>query len=385
MKKILILGASGSIGSQSIDVINKSNGDFIITSISVGNNTRIISSLIKKHPSIKDIYLIDNQRKKYYQNKYPHINFYSKKDGLSSLVNHADYDMVINALVGFVGLKPTIEALKRNKIVLLANKESLVVGGQLINSLISSGHGYLFPIDSEHSAIKKCLSVDSNNVKQIILTASGGPFKNLKREQLKNVTKEDALNHPTWSMGKKITIDSATMMNKCFEVIEAHYLFNYPFKKIGIIIHDQSLCHSLVEYKNHTYRADIDKPDMRIPIKYALYLGNVDFSTYTFKDFSSLKDLTFHDFSIERFPLINYAKKVINKKGTSGAILNACNEVAVYAFLENKIKFYQIEEIIDKVMKTSRIKNANDYETLEKVDKYIRKKTNKIIKEMEVK
>lgn len=383
MNKILILGASGSIGQQTIDVINKSNGDFLITSISVGNNTRIISSLIKKHPSIKDIYLIDNQKKKYYQNKYPNIRFYSKKDGIDSICKNAEYDMVVNALVGFVGLKPTLEALKRNKTVLLANKESLVVGGPLINNLLNNGFGSLFPIDSEHSAIKKCLSVDNNNVKRIILTASGGPFKNLTREQLKDVTLKEALNHPTWTMGKKITIDSATMMNKCFEVIEAHYLFNYPYHKIGIIIHDESMCHSLVEYKNHTYRADIDKPDMRIPIKYALYLGNTQFDTYSFKDLSTLENLTFHPFSIDRFPLVKYAKKVISRKGTSGAILNACNEEAVYAFLENKIKFYQIEEIIDKVMKTSRIKNTIDYETLEKVDRYIRKKTNKIIKEME--
>ncbi|MGM9873965.1 MAG: 1-deoxy-D-xylulose-5-phosphate reductoisomerase [Bacilli bacterium] len=382
MKKILILGASGSIGQQSIDVISSCN-DFVISGISVGKHTRIISSLIKRFPSIEHIYMISSRSKKYYESKYPNIVFTSKKDDISSIVKQCDYDMLINALVGFVGLKPTIEALKRNKVVLLANKESLVVGGELINSLLKSGKGQLFPIDSEHSAITKCLSVSKENVKRIILTASGGPFKNLTREQLKEVTKEQALNHPTWSMGKKITIDSATMMNKCFEVIEAHYLFDYPFRKIGIIIHDESLCHSLVEYNNHTYRADIDKPDMRIPIKYALYLGNIDFNTYTFKDFSSLKGLTFHPFSIERFPVINYAKLVIKRKGTSGAILNACNEVAVKAFLENKIKFYQIEQIIDKVIKTSKIKNTIDYFELEKADKFIRKKTNKIIKEME--
>ena len=259
--------------------------------------------------------------------------------------------MVVNALVGFVGLRPSIRSLELNKKLALANKESLVVGGEIINNLLDEGHGVLYPIDSEHSALLKCLKVDSSNVKKLILTASGGAFRKLTRDELKNVTAEDALRHPTWKMGAKITIDCATMVNKCFEIIEAHYLYRYPSSKIGVVLHDESRVHSMVLYNNGLYRADISKPDMRNPIEYALLECNTPIKTYVSDDYRLFKNCHFHDFDIKRYPMVKYARLVIEKKGTYGAVLNASNEVAVNAFLEGKISFLGIEKIIDKCMK----------------------------------
>ena len=382
MKNIVILGASGSIGTQTLDLLNLNRIHFNLVGISIGYKTRKIRGILTKFSSIKSVYLIKNSSKTYYSKRYPNINFFSKKDGFEKFLHSIDYDYLLNALVGFVGLKPTLIGLNDNKTILLANKESLVVGGEIIQNLLKEGKGNLFPIDSEHSAIKKCLMVDDKNVEKLILTASGGPFRNLNKEELKDVSLEDALKHPTWSMGKKITIDSATMMNKCFEIIEAHYLFNYPYKKIDILLHDESYVHSLVKYKNGLYRAEACKPNMKNPILFALFLGNIPFETIEFKDFSNLKNLHFHKFNIERFPLVRYSELVINKKGNSGAILNACNEVAVNNFLKGNIPFCSIEIIIDKVMKTSKIKNTLDYFLLEKKDFRIRKKTQKIIDEL---
>ena len=286
--------------------------------------------------------------------------------------------MIVNALVGFVGLKPSITALENDKILCLANKESLVVGGEIINGLLAKGKGKLYPIDSEHVAIAKCLAVDNQDVDKIIITASGGPFRNLKRNQLTDITPEQALAHPNWKMGKKITIDSATMVNKTFEVIEAYYLFGYDFSKIEIILNLNSYVHSIVRYNNGTYRADVGKPDMRVPIKYALYQGLTDYRTIVTDNLDNIKNTEFGKFDIKRFPIINVANKVINEKGTLGAIFNAANEEAVRAFLNHQIPFLAIEQIInDCLKKEPNIKNPN-YETLKQVDL----KTRSLVKEM---
>ena len=239
----------------------------------------------------------------------------------------------------------------------------------------------MIPIDSEHVAIAKCLAVDNQDVDKIIITASGGPFRNLKRDQLTDITPEQALAHPNWKMGKKITIDSATMVNKTFEVIEAYYLFGYDFSKIEIILNLNSYVHSIVRYNNGTYRADVGKPDMRVPIKYALYQGLTDYRTVVTDNLDNIKNTEFGKFDIERFPIINVANKVINEKGTLGAIFNAANEEAVRAFLDHKIPFLAIEQIItDCLKKEPNIKNPN-YETLKQVDL----KTRSLVKEMIVK
>ena len=351
MKKICLLGASGSIGTQTLDVMHKNPNDFTLVGFSVGHNTRKIRSILKLYPDVKHICVQQKEKRQYYAQKYPEIHFYDDDSGLIELIDNCQCDMVVNSLVGFVGLAPTLHSLEKNLILCLANKESLVVGGELVNKLLDEGHGKLYPIDSEHVAISKCLAVDNRNVEKIILTASGGAFRRLNRDQLKDVTPEDALKHPNWKMGKKITIDCATMVNKSFEAIEAYYLFRYPFNRIGIKLHDESMIHSYVLYKDGSMRLDEGKPDMRIPIKYALYETLTDYQTVTANDLSIFKNYHFHDFDINRYPMVKYAELVIKKKGTYGAAFNAANEVAVNAFLNHRISFLDIEDIIDKVMK----------------------------------
>ena len=292
----------------------------------------------------------------------------------------SDTDVVVNALVGFVGLKPSLTTLTNNKTLCLANKESLVIGGELVNKLIKQGHGRLIPIDSEHVAIKKCLAVDNEDVDKIIITASGGPFRNLSRDQLVNITPEQALAHPNWKMGKKITIDSATMVNKTFEIIEAHYLFNCSYEDIEIKINYNSYVHSIVRYNNGTYRLDYGKPDMRVPIKYALYLGLTDYQTVVTDDLNKIKNTSFGEFDIKRFPIVMTAKKVIDEKGTLGAIFNAANEEAVKAFLNHEISFLGIEAIINDCLKMQKSTNHPSYLDIQKADYQTRQLVKELIK-----
>ena len=378
MISVCLLGASGSIGQQTIDVMLKNPLDFDLVSFSIGQRTRYVRGIINRFPNIKYICLQNRNKVNYYQKQYPQITFYYGDEGLNELIRNSGVDMVVNALVGFVGLEPSITALENNKILCLANKESLVVGGEIINGLLAQGKGKLYPIDSEHVAIAKCLAVDNQDVDKIIITASGGPFRNLKRNQLTDITPEQALAHPNWKMGKKITIDSATMVNKTFEVIEAYYLFGYDFSKIEIILNLNSYVHSIVRYNDGTYRADVGKPDMRVPIKYALYQGLTSYQTVVTDNLDEIKNTSFAQFDINRFPIINVAKKVIEEKGSLGAIFNASNEEAVRAFLNHEIPFLGIEKIINNcLIKQKNIKNPN-YEQLKQVDVL----TRQMVKEM---
>ena len=381
--KILLLGASGSIGSQTIDVINKNPQDFTLVGFSVGKRTRCIGSILRKHKSVTHVYLIDNSKKKYYQKKYHNVSFISSRDGeIKDLITLVDCEMVVNALVGFVGLVPSIASLENNKKLALANKESLVVGGELINKLLDEGKGKLYPIDSEHSALWKCLKVDDRNVKKMILTASGGAFRKLNRNELENVKASEALKHPTWVMGAKITIDCATMINKCFEIIEAGYLYRYPYSKIGVTLHDESHLHSYLEYEDGSFRGEISKPDMRNPIKFALYEGKIPFVTQSFKSLDDLKGLHFHEFIPERYPLVNLAKYVLEKKGTYGTVLNRSNEVAVAAYLKDNIKFLDIERIVFKCMNEHKNIIHPTLEQILKVDEEIENKANALVKKI---
>ena len=237
MIRVILLGASGSIGKQTIDIIKNDQVNFELVAVSVFSNSSYLIKLLQDFKTIRMVFLKDDKLKVELKQKYKNITFFSEKDGFKNFINSLDGDMIVNAILGFAGLYPTLWAIKNNKILCLANKESLVVGGEYINNLLTNSKSKIYPIDSEHSAIYKCLKKRNAGVKNIILTASGGAFKNLKRKDLKNVTKNDALKHPTWQMGKKITIDSATLINKCFEIIEAHYLFNFPYDKIKLILH----------------------------------------------------------------------------------------------------------------------------------------------------
>ncbi len=380
---ILLLGASGSIGQQTLDVIRKNPNDFNLVGFSIGYKSRCISSILKHNPNVTHVYLRDKKKAKEYSKKYPHISFLNEKDNkIEDLINLTNSEMVVNALVGFAGLVPSVKALEANKKLALANKESLVVGGELINKLLKEGKGELYPIDSEHSALWKCLKVDDKNVKRLILTASGGAFRNLSREELVNVKAVDALKHPTWKMGNKITIDCATMVNKCFEIIEAGYLYHYPYSKIGVTLHDESYLHSYVEYLDGSFRGEISKPDMRNPIKFALYEGKIPFATSTFKSLDDLKKLHFHTFKMERYPLVGLAEIVLSKGGTYGATLNRANEVAVNAYLKDEIGFLDIEKIIFKCMNEHKNTSHPTLEKIIEVDEFINKKATKLVKEI---
>lgn len=380
--KLLLLGASGSIGKQTLEVIDKYKNHFVLTAFSVGEHIEKVDEILSKHVLIKHVCFKKEEDAIAFKNKYPNINFYHGDEGLLTLIRSADFDMAVNALVGFVGLLPSVEVLKLNKKLALANKESLVVGGKIINDLLKEGKGKLYPIDSEHVAISKCLEVSSSNVKKLIITASGGAFRHLNRDELSSVTKEDALNHPTWKMGKKITIDSATMMNKCFEIIEAYYLFNYKFDDIDVILHDESEVHGGVIYKDGLYRLDISKPDMRGPIEYALFEKQIDYSTYIAYNLNQVGSYHFHNFDMERYPLVRWANVVISYEGTYGATLNAANEVAVEAFLNDEISFLEIEDIINKIMASHiNTKDATLNHIIE-VDRLIRVQTRDLISNM---
>ena len=374
MKKILLLGASGSIGSQSIDVINKNKDEFVLTAFSVGHRSEVIDEILKDHKEVKYIYLIDKKQAKEFAKKYPNIKFLSGKKGLAQITKKADYDMCIDALVGFAGLEPAYLALKRNKLLALANKEALVTGGTLLSKMLITHKGKLYPIDSEHVALAKCLSrCKPGEVKKLIITASGGALRNVPLEDLDKMTKDDALKHPTWQMGNKITIDCATMMNKGFEVIEAWYLYHYPLDQVEIKMHDESLVHSMVELNDGTLLVDYGKPDMRKPIEWAMKEGQVDYEILKIKSLDELKDCHFHDYDPKRYPCTELAKKCLITSASKMIALNAANEVAVYRFLKDEIKFTDIEKIVKKVVDQTPIVYKPNLRQIKKIDRVSRK------------
>ena len=357
MKRILLLGASGSIGQQTLDVISSNSEHFELVAFSVGEKVDTVATIIRLHPGVKYICIKHREYIDILQKQNPDIIFFSGDEGLLKIVKKAPYDLVVNALVGFSGFPPTIAALKKKATICLANKESLVVGGEIVSRLLKKGYGKIYPIDSEHVALAKCLSqAKKDQVKKLILTASGGAFRNYRLEQLSDVKAEDALKHPTWQMGAKITIDSATMMNKGFEIIEAHYLFGYGLEDIEVLMHDESHVHSLVKLKDDSFLADISHPDMRLPITYALFEGQTKFECARIKSLKQLDNYHFHDFDAAKYPCVALAKEALKMGGTALAVLNAANEVAVYAFLENRIPFLSIAKIIAKELNNVKVK-----------------------------
>ncbi len=344
MRKILLLGASGNIGSQSLDIFRNDRESFLLVGFTVGHQIDKIPAILNDFPSVRAVYSIE---KTPFEGNYPNVHFYHGEHGLEEIIKDSDCDMVENALVGFSGLVPSITALKCNKILALSNKESLVVGGEIINNLLADGCGSLLPIDSEHVALAKCLSkVDVDDVEEMIITGSGGSFRNLTRDQLENVSVAQALNHPTWSMGAKITIDSATMMNKGFEVIEAHYLYNWPIDNIRVVLHQESCVHSALKLKNGKYIADVCKPDMHGPISYALYERKAFTETVVGDSLESFGPYHFKEFDNARYPAVSICVNALKEGGIKPAILNGANEEAVNLFLKEKIKFTDIEKLV---------------------------------------
>ena len=343
MKNLYIVGATGSIGTQALDIARQFPDEFKVIGLAVGDSKMdLAKELIEEFkPEIVCF------RNKTVELSYNPI-IVSGDEGLLEIARYSKYEqeVFLNALVGISGLLPTVEAIKVKKEIALANKETLVVAGDIIKALVNEYNTRLIPIDSEHSAILQCLTgEDKKEVKRLIITASGGSFRNKNRDELENVTREDALKHPNWSMGAKITIDSATMMNKGFEVIEAHYLFDIPYDRIDTILHPQSIIHSMVEFNDGTIKAQIGSADMHTPISYAL-----KYPSHSYHDVKGLSliglNLELKELSFDRYPCLRYAYDAASKGGVYLAVLNAANEAAVALFLNNKIKFLDIERII---------------------------------------
>lgn len=357
MRYLYIVGACGSIGCQTLDIARSNKDEFKVIGLSVGSNLELARKLIEE---FKPEIVCFRKKEHIISLSYNPIITYGD-EGLIEVAKYSKYDdeVLVNALVGISGLMPTVEAIKAKKTICLANKETLVVAGDIIKDLLIENDVKLVPIDSEHSAILQCLAGESKaDVKRLIITASGGSFRNKSRSELVGVTKKEALAHPNWSMGSKITIDSATMMNKGFEVIEAHFLFDLPYDKIDTILHPQSIVHSLVEFNDGTIKAQLGCADMHTPIQYALRYPSHAYSQGESLNLFNL-NLEFKELSKDRYPCLDYAYKAAAKGGIYYAVLNASNEAAVHLFLTDHIDFLTIEKIIyDEI-------NNNDYENIE--------------------
>ena len=335
--KIVLLGASGSIGRQTLDIINENNIELV--GCSLGRDLNLAKQIIEKY---KPKFVCLRKKEDLASFKYDNTTFYYGDEGLIQLAR-VECDIVVNALMGSVGLKPTVEAIKTKHDIALANKETLVMAGDIIINLAKEYNVNIIPIDSEHSAIWQCLKGENYaDIKRIIITASGGSLRDKSREELEYVTVMDALNHPNWKMGEKITIDSATMMNKGLEVIEAHHLFNVPYEKIETIMHRESIIHSFVEFKDSSIKAQLAVPDMRMPILYALQNGN----RVEYDNELNIVDMHFEELSLKRFPCLKYAYEAGKKGGIAPVVLNAANEAAVKLFLNGQINFLDIEKIV---------------------------------------
>lgn len=354
MKNISILGSTGSIGTQTLEVIRNYPEKFSVKALSANRNINLIIEQAREFkPDI--IHITDNSQINELKTalKDTKVKILTGEKGLIDTATYKPVDIVLSAIVGFAGLIPTIEAIKAGKHIALANKETLVVAGEIVTTLARDKNVNIIPVDSEHSAIYQVMQGENYDlVRRLILTASGGPFRNFRLKKLEKVTKEDALKHPNWNMGNKITIDSATMMNKGFEVIEAYHLFKIPPFKIEVVIHPQSIIHSMVEFKDRSVKAQMGLPDMRVPIQYALSYPERFKNSFPELNFAEHTELTFEQPDDKKFPALGIAFEAIRRGGNFPCIINAANEIAVDAFLNNKIAFMQIPQIVEKAMDT---------------------------------
>lgn len=354
-KVIAILGSTGSIGTQTLQVVDEHPELFEVYALTAGSKVEELAAQARKYNP--DAVVIADESK-YTQLKEAladlPIKVYAGDDAICQIVKCSPIDIVVTAMVGFAGLRPTVEAIKAGKAIALANKETLVVAGELITQLAIENKVPILPVDSEHSAIFQCLAGEPYScIEKLILTASGGPFRTFTAEQLQAVTKEQALKHPNWSMGAKITIDSATMMNKGFEVIEAKWLFGVEAKNIEVVVHPQSIIHSMVQFKDGAIKAQLGTPDMRLPIMYALSYPQRLTSTFSRLDFSKISEFTFEQPNLEIFPNLRHAYDALNMGGNMPCVLNAANEVCVAAFLADQIKFTDMPRIIERAMQSA--------------------------------
>jgi len=380
-QRVTILGSTGSIGCQTIDVIerlNKQDYAFSVVGLSAGKNIDLLSRQIDRlHPSV--VCIRERSKVQTLYNRFPHLRILTGDEGLKKVCSMDGVDLVVNALTGAAGLGPTLDSLQLGRTVALANKESLVIGGELIGELLAKYKGKILPIDSEHNALVQCLWAGTRaEVARVIITASGGPFLNTPTEELVHVQPEQALRHPNWLMGKRISVDSATMVNKGFEVIEAHYLFSLPYEKIDVIIHPGSVIHSFVEYCDGSILAELAAPDMRIPIQYALvYPARVETGLPRL-DLEKIGRIEFEALSQEQFPAFATVLSAGQIGGTAPAAINAADEVLVDRFLKGKIPFTALAEGLETILSRHMDKNTGtkqraDFSAILAADKWARK------------
>lgn len=374
MRNIVLLGASGSIGTQTLQIIKENPSAFFLIGISVNKNISALKNILNEFPSVRYVSIGDNTKLGELKGEYPNVSFYYGHDSLETLATLKGADLIVNALVGFVGLRPTIAAINAKKDVALANKETLVCAGKLIFNLVRQNHVHLYPIDSEHSAIMQCLTGEKKKeVKRLIITASGGPFREYSTKELENVTIDTALKHPTWKMGPKISCDSATLVNKGLEVIEAHYLFNMPYRKISVVIHPESIVHSMVEFIDGSIKAQMGATSMLVPIQYALSGMHHGCDTNTNLSFSQSLNLHFYPLDYKRFEAVKLAILCGKKEKGYPIVYNGANEIAVNQFLEGKLAFNQIVKVIKNTINEYTPKNILSIDDILEVDAWARK------------
>ncbi|MCH7818872.1 MAG: 1-deoxy-D-xylulose-5-phosphate reductoisomerase [Candidatus Marinimicrobia bacterium] len=370
MKKILtILGSTGSIGVNALNVVRSLESKFQVRYLAAGTQWEKLAQQALEF-GVKAVAIVDENLKEELKNAVgKEIEVLTGREGVAELAGRDDADILLNGIVGSAGLEPTVRAAEAGRIIALSNKESLVMGGLLINRIMERTGAQLYPVDSEHSAIWQCLTGEKmESVKKLILTASGGPFRTKPINEFENISVKEALAHPNWKMGKKVTIDSATLMNKGLEVIEAYWLFNIPHERIDIVIHPQSIIHSMVEFKDGSIKAQLGLPDMKLPIQYALTYPEREDVAWEQTDMREVKTLTFEEPDFKRFPCPALAFKALEMGGSAPAVLNVANESAVNLFLEEKIKFTDIAIAIDKVLQSVEIINEPSFEELLEIE-----------------
>ena len=381
-KNIIILGSTGSIGTQALEVARELN--IKVSALSANKNIDLLEKQIREFKPLKVAVMDKLSAQKLRDNiKDLSTEVLDGIDGLCELTHIKAADKVLNSLVGMVGLRPTLEAIENGKDIALANKETLVVGGELVIKRAKEKNVKILPVDSEHSAIFQCLGGNYSNksLKKIILTASGGPFFGKSKEELLNIKKEDALKHPNWSMGAKITIDSATMMNKGFEIIEAMWLFGVKIEDIDVLVHRESIVHSLIEYCDNSVIAQLGLPSMKIPIQYSLTYPERYNSSVKELDLSKLMSLSFYNPDYDTFECINICKKAVQIGGTLPAAINGANEEAVKLFLNDKISFLDIQNVLNKVLDKYEKNNLSNVEDILRADSWARNFVNAYFKE----
>lgn len=382
IKRIAILGSTGSIGTQALDVISKHRDLYEVSVLTANNNVALLAQQARTF--LPDTVVIANESRweelKEYLADLP-VKVFAGVDSLCDAVENPQVDMVLTAMVGYSGLRPTIHAIRAGKTIALANKETLVVAGELIQDLAMRYQAPIIPVDSEHSAIFQCLVGEiGNDIEKILLTASGGPFRTFSKQQLEHVTKEQALNHPNWKMGAKVTIDSASMMNKGFEMMEARWLFGVKPEQIEVLVHPQSIVHSMVQFRDGAVKAQLGVPDMRLPIQYAFSYPDRIISDVPRIDFSVCRSLTFEHPDTDKFRNLALAYEAMKRGGNMSCVVNAANEVVVDAFLHDRISFIGMSDVIEQVMAKASFVPKPSYEDYVSCDLEVRRMTEEFIK-----